>query len=345
MLNFILHFEPFTSGFVIIKNLVSMKYLLLMVLLLPINSCRKKSINCAVECETQTEELLFQAGFKNTKLTNGAYKNVDFSGTDTDFLEKNDWQTFKGHSKIGFVEIGYEDGTDSQRKASIVDDPDNSGNDVLKFQLFEPHIKEGSNHKGRIQLSVHDNNCIKEIHQTVKLKLHPDLAYFEQRSGPLFWFTLFEFWNNGAWTKEKNPFRVSVNLYKEEGVGNAINFRVKSDFQKCRTCKWKEVWGETASSFPLVYGVWMEIELYIKEGHENSGRFYMAITPENGSKKVLFDIQNTTQHPKEKCADGFSHFEAMKIYTSEDNINYMKDGNKTLALFWDDWKLHINKTP
>jgi len=322
-----------------------MRYFVFIMLIIPLISCRKKSTNCGLDCGTQVEEQIFQTGFKNTVLTNGEYENVDFSGTDPDYIGNNDWSTFISHSKIGFVEIGYEDGDDSQRKASIVDDPDSTGNEVLKFQIFEPHVKEGSNRKGRVQLAVHDNNCIKEIYQTVKLKLHPDLAYYEDRSDRLFWFTLFEFWNNGAWTKEKYPFRVSVNLNKEDGVGSPINFRVKSDFQKCRTCKWKEVWGETATSFPVVYGEWMEIELYIKEGDENNGRFYMSVTPENGSKTVLFDLYYTTQHPKEKCADGFTHFEAMKIYVGEDDINYMNDANKELAIYWDDWKLSQNKTP
>lgn len=322
-----------------------MKYLILIITILFLFSCRRKSTNCGVECGAQTEELIFQTGFKNTVLTNGEYDNVDFSGTDPDYSAKNSWEDYKSHSNIGFVEIGYEDGDDSQRKASIVDDMDSAGNKVLKFQIFEPHIKEGSDYKGRVQLSVHDNNCIKEIYQSVKLKLHPDLAFYKQRSDRLYWFTLFEFWNNGAWTKEKYPFRVSINLNKEEGIGSDINFRVKSDYQKCRTCKWKEVWGETNGSFPVVFGEWMEIELYIKEGDENNGRFYMAVTPENGTKQILFDIHNTTQHPKEKCADGFTHFEPMKMYIGEDDINYMKDKNKELSIFWDDWKLFINKTP
>lgn len=322
---------------------ISVSYLTFSILLLI--SCKKKSKNCGLDCGAQTEELIFQTGFKNTVLSNGEYKNVNFSGLDPDFSNNNDWDAFKNHSKIGYVEIGYEDGNDDQRLASIVDDPDSLGNKVLKYQLLEPHIKEGSNYKGRVQLSVHDNNCIKELYQKVKLKMHPDMAHFKERTERLYWFTLFEFWNNGAWTKEKYPFRVSVNLFKEEGIGSELNFRVKADYQKCRTCKWNEVWGETATSFPIVYGEWMEIELYLKEGDGGSGQFYMAVTPYGGSKNVLFNIQNTTQHPKEKCADGFTHFEAMKVYTSDDNINYMNNANKELSLYWDDWELFVNKQP
>lgn len=318
-------------------------YLLVFTLMVALVSCKKESINCGVDCGTPFEELLFQTGFDGTIITSGEYENDNLSGTDPNFGSTSTWSDFKDHAKIGFVEISYEDGNDGQRKASIVDDPDSVGNAVLKYQIFEPHIKVGSNHKGRIQLAIHDNNCIKEIHQTVKLKLHPDLVEFQNRSDRLYWFTLFECWNNGAWTKEKYPFRVSVNLFKEEGAGMPINFRVKSDYLK--NSNWKEVWGETATSFPVTYGEWMEIELYIKEGDMNNGRFYMAVTPENGTKTVLFDISNTTQHPEEKCADGFTHFEAMKMYLGEEDINYMKDANKDLAIYWDDWKLYLSKAP
>jgi hypothetical protein len=313
--------------------------------LLGATSCRKDSVNCERDCGTQAEELLFQTGFEQTTLTNGEYENAVFAGADPSLVIPNDWEGLQAHPKIGFVEIGYESGDDLQRKASITDDPDSLGNAVLQYRLVEPHIREGAKRKGRVQMSLHDNNCISEIYQTVRLKLHPDMAYFEQWSERIYWLTLFEFWNNGAWTKEKNTFRVSVNLFKDAGVGEPLHFRAKSDYQNCRTCAWKEVWGETATAFSLLYGEWMEIELYLKEGDAGDGRFYMAATPAHGNKTVLFDIHNTTQHPDEDCPDGFTHFEPMKMYTSEENIDYMKDGSKEFSIFWDDWRLYLNKQP
>ena len=71
----------------------------------------------------------------------------------------------------------------------------------------------------------------------------------------------------------------------------------------------------------------------------------MAVTLEDGTKTVLFDINHTTQHPDEKCADGFTHFETMKMYLGETDINYMTEANKELSIFWDDWQLYINKAP
>jgi hypothetical protein len=159
------------------------------------------------------------------------------------------------------------------------------------------------------------------------------------------WLTLFEFWNNATWSNEKHHFRVTVNLFKDaEGPVDEIHFHAKADHQSCSFCDWKNDWEEEATNFAIPFGTWMEIELYLLEGNEDNGRFYMAVTTEGQEKIVLFDITNRTQHEKEKCPDGFTHFQPMKLYTSGDVIEYMADGNKSLELFWDDWKLYKNKS-
>lgn len=303
-------------------------------------------MNCNVPC-TYDEELLFQTGFNNTTLNNGEYKNAVFSGTDLSLSEKNSWENFVENPSVGFVEIGYEDGEDNQRIAKIETDPDDATNQIMSYQILEPHIKEGSHYKGRVQLSVNNNQCIKEIYQTVKLKLHPDMEHLTQWSERMPWLTVFEFWNNATWSNEKRTFRVTVNLFKDaEGPVDALHFHVKADHQKCNWCEWKSDWEEEATHFAIPIDEWMELELYLLEGDENNGRFYLAVTPESsGTKTVLFDITNRTQHEKEKCPDGFTHFQPMKMYTSDAVINYMKESNKQLKFYWDDWKIFKNKKP
>lgn len=319
------------------------KLIFFVFVLTSISACRHKSVNCDVAC-SYDEELLFQTGFNGTTLTNGEYQNAEFSGTDVDLSDHASWENFIEHEDIGYVEIGYEDGNDAQRKAQITTDPDSAANQVLSFSIAEPHIKEASHYKGRVQLSVNENKCVREIYQTVRLKLHPDMAYLKEWDERMPWLTLFEFWNNATWSKEKNIFRVTVNLFKDlEGPVDAIHFHVKADHQKCKVCEWKGDWEQEATNFSVPFGEWMNIELYLKEGDDNNGRFYMAVTPETGSKVVLFDLTKRTQHENEKCPDGFTHFQPMKLYTSDKVIEYMKAGNKKLEIFWDDWKLYRNK--
>lgn len=326
-----------------------MKHLLLTLplLFLTFISCKKKSINCGVECGSQTEELLFQTGFKNTILTNDDYSKVNLSGNDSDIDSLSAWDVFQSHEKIGKIQISYEDGNDDQRIAKIIEDPDQPGNDVLYFEIKEPHIKAGGDHKGRVQLNLYDNQCIKEIYTRVKLKLHPDMAHLLEYEERLTWMSLFEFWNNADWTKEKYPFRVTVNLFKDEkGPVDQLRLHVKGDHKNnCKLCNWHVDWEEENNSFAVPFGEWMDIEIYLKEGDENNGRFIMAVTPESGTKQTLFDITNNTQHLKEKCADGYTHMQPLKLYTGEKYINYMKNDNKKIAVYWDDWQFWVNKQP
>jgi hypothetical protein len=258
-------------------------------LMLAWSSCDKKSTNCGLACATE-EELLFQTGFNNTTLTNGAYENVTFSGIDAEFSEKNNWDEFVANPSVGYVEIGYEDGEDHQRIAQIVPDPDELSNQALSFKLIEPHIKEGSNKKGRVQLSVNENQCIKEIYQTVRLKLHPDLAYLMEWEQRMPWFTVFEFWNNATWSNEKKTFRVTVNLFKDaEGPVDEIHFHAKADHQACNVCEWKADWEEEVFKPEFDFKFHsdrLEKLEFEKKQRSNSGLFRVVLT-----KKSCFSMR------------------------------------------------------
>lgn len=319
--------------------------LLASLLALGLSACKKESINCGVPCD-YTEDQLFQTGFQGTSLSNGSYNNVELSGSNPDFMTLNTWAGLNEHPNIGEVWINYEDGDDRQRLASLVED-DSLGNPVLKFQIMEPHISEGRRKKGRVQMEVSGNQCIREIYQTIRIKFDEDLAYLMQWEERVSWLSIFEFWNNADWTQEKFPFRITVNLFKKEtGPVEEMHFHVKGDFKKnCKRCSWNVDWEEENTDFTIPFGEWMDVELHLREGDQSSGKFFMAITPENGNRQVIFDISNRTQHENETCPDGFTHFQPLKWYTGEDLINYMQEGNKELSVYWDDWKLYLNRAP
>ena len=316
----------------------------LLALLLYTTACRKNSQNCGLECSLQ-EEMLFQTNFEGTLITNEG-NSARLSGTDLSLDSLSDWAALEAHPNIGSVNIYYEDGDLTQRFADITTDPENPNNKVLHFKISEPHIDAGGGkEKGRVQLNLSDNQCIKEYYQTVKLYLHPDMAYLKQWQEEITWLSLFEFWNNANWTGEKHPFRVTVNLVKTEtGVTDDLYFQVKGDHQS-PFGKWQDDWRVTAEDFSVPFGQWMELELYIREGNADNGRFYLSVTPEGGPKTVLFDLTNNTQHSKEKCPDGFSHFHPLKLYTSDRLIKFMNDNGKNLDIYWDAWKVYLNREP
>lgn len=307
-------------------------------------SCKHKSVNCGKACD-DNEELIFQTGFNNASISNIEGSWYDIHGIDRQYTELNNWDALDENHAIGDFKINCGDGNDSQRWAKIMQDPADATNNVLAFRIIEPHQKEPGKMKGRVQVDLNGNNCIYEFYETVRLYLHPDMNYLKEWDEKFSWLSLFEFWNNANWTKEKHPSRVTVNLRKNDtGKVDALYFNAKSDNYK-GLGRWETNWEQTATSFPVQIGSWMDIEVYIKDGDENSGRFYMAVTPQGGEKQVVFDITNFTHHPKEKCPDGFSEIHALKFYTSEELINYMKSGNKHLEIYWDDWKIYRNFRP
>jgi len=287
----------------------------LIIILIIFFSCNHSSVNCGKECD-DNEELLFQSGFNNATITNIEGSWYDIHGIDTQYTEHNDWDTFEENPAIGDFKINCGDGNDSQRWAKILKDPTDATNNILGFRIIEPHQKEPGKMKGRVQVDLNSNSCIKEFYQTVRLNLHSDMDYLKKWDEKFSWLSLFEFWNNANWTDEKYPFRVTVNVRKETtGKVDVLYLNAKADRYK-GFGNWEVVWENTALDFALPIGEWMDIELYIKEGDQNNGRFYIAITPQGGEKQIVFNITNYTQHPKEKCPDGFSEIHALKFYTS-----------------------------
>jgi hypothetical protein len=57
---------------------------------------------------------------------------------------------------------------------------------------------------------------------------------------------------------------------------------------------------------------------------------------------IFLTIKNYTQHPKETCPDGFSEIHPLKLYTSQELVEYMKQNNKKLQIYWDNWKVWRN---
>jgi len=85
------------------------------------------------------------------------------------------------------------------------------------------------------------------------------------------------------------------------------------------------------------------MEYRYKEGDKDNGKFWMSITPDGGSKQVVFDITNYTHNTKDPAPNGVTGFSPMKLYTSREIVGFMKDQDKTLQIYWNDFKLWLTK--
>lgn len=286
--------------------------------------------------------LIFRSGFEagSTGVANPACIS-DITGTDQSVATPNNWVTdLEGYSKFGSFYFQYEGGGCSAINASIVTDPTKSGNKVLQYWMGG---LEGTLGKGRVQANMHNNaNDLNEIYYKFRFYLHPDLELLKQIPQPMTWLTMAEFWNQPSWTSgTQYPYRVSLNLSKPAGGGSGqkLYFRVtgqRTPVTGSDEGTFDTVWTHWNLDTSIPTGQWLTAEIYYKKGNAQNGRFYFAITPAGGTKKVIFDIVDWTYDPNSTISTGLTHFHPFKWYTAQSTANFVSQRGGALQILWDD---------
>jgi hypothetical protein len=292
-------------------------------------------------------ELIFQSGFEPGSEVISRNGDADIIGIDKSFSDHNDWvNDFDNHPNIGNFNLQYQGGDSTMRYAKIIAEPGNQSNHVLKFWLDAPNV-EGK--KGRIQANIYGNTGIFEFYQSVRVFLHDDFNTVRQFPGIISWLTIAEFWNNITWSQSV-PYRFRITL----GIGKPVEAESDLcfilDAQDCQlfedgSQKYTTVWSESNETVKIPIGKWFTLDLYYKEGNNETGKFFLVMTPDGGQKQVIFDIKKITHNTEDPNPDGVGDFNPIKLYTSKDLISFMKSKGKTLQIYWDDYRLWKDKRP
>ena len=301
-------------------------------------------------------ELMFNSGFEpGTAIYSNNPQFSGFKGVDLSVPKPNDWlNDFLKRPDMVKFEVDYEQGDSTKRSADIVPDPVNPNNKVLRFSIFKPNVVLPESQvrvingivfdkKARIQMDMYGRG-LKEVFQSVRLYLPPDFNILvnSEFPGEGDWITLFEVWNRTA--AYDYPFRFGIGLNKGAyKVGSPLYYRAEA--QKIVDKKFVNIWSRVNTAFPVPIGKWVTLEYYIKEGHKDTGRFYFAVTPDGGSKTVVFDLKGDTCHPDDPNPDGLFLINPLKLYTSGHLVDVMNAAGGTMQVYWDDFKFWKNKKP
>lgn len=292
-------------------------------------------------------ELIFQSGFEGDCRIVGTDDRQDIAGADKTLAVRNDWVTdLDNHPNIGNFNLQYEGGDSTMRAARIIAEPGNPSNHILQFWLKEPNV-HGT--KGRIQGNLYGNKGIREFYQQERIFLHDDFNAVRKYPQKIHWLTIAEFWNNITWSQTvPYRFRITLGIGKLTEGEDDLHFIL--DAEDCQLFadnrqKYTTVWAETNKDVSIPIGQWFTLEYYFKEGDNNTGRFYMAITPTGKRKQVVFDVRKITHNTEDPHPDGVGEFNPIKLYTSKELIRYMSGQGKALQIYWDDLKLWKDKTP
>lgn len=297
-------------------------------------------------------QLIFQSGFEGSSRVvqdsnsddHGAYMEY-ITGFDNTYREKSNWdKDWAATVRNGRMQIQYTGGNSAKRYAQVVPEPGNPANHVLKFWLNDSWPASENQEKARIQANIYGiKNGFKEFYQSVRVFLTEDFTLLQNYPGSIRWLTLSEFWNNEWWVAgEKNGFRITLGIGKSVAEKSALHFILEAEITGQ-----KLVWraDPKSSNVAVPVGQWFTMDYYLKEGNAETGRFYLAITPDGGKKQVVYDMHNFTHATTDTSPNGVTGYNPAKLYTSKDVVAFVKAQGKTLQVYWDDFKLWKNKRP
>lgn len=262
-------------------------------------------------------------------------------------LQGGDVANDTASSYPGALSVQYQGGNADQRIAEVVADPSDPGNRVLQFRLREANVSDSSGLpvKGRVQLNAYniEPTTARELRLSTRVFLASDIDLLRQLRATFDWLTLSEWWNDAGWTGQAYPFRVSIDIVKVSSRrGSPLNFRASAQTLDPATQNWnRTVWQITNRSVQVPTGRWVTLEYAYLEGNASTGRFYMAMTPDGGARTVLFDVRSWTHHPDDPAPDGLTHVNPLKLYTSKQVIDHVRNAGGTLSVYWDDLSFRL----
>jgi hypothetical protein len=306
----------------------------------------------SVTKEPPKSELVFQSNFENTRVVTVPGTNdhgvllEKLVGSGDGVLAKSNWdQDWKPVLANDSVGVQYTGGNRSQRYAEVVTDPTNPNNKVLKYWLHDGWQADSNLEKARIQTNIYGvREGFKEFYQSVRVYLSDDFNALKNYPDNIPWMTISEFWNNEWWSGgNQYGFRITLGIGKPAGTVDKLNFILDAEETPGRRHVWKMDPSITNVAVPI--GKWFTMDYYYKEGNAETGRFWLAITPDGGSRRVVFDVHNFTHHTQDPSPAGLTEYNPMKLYTAPKYVRHVAQQGKTLQVYWDDFKLWKNKQP
>jgi hypothetical protein len=296
--------------------------------------------------KTSASTLLFHSNFEGTSKVIPDTTRPEiiglYTGVDNTLGFPNNWDT-DIKSRFGSLYLFYEGGTDADRSAKIIAEPGNPNNHVLKYTIV--NAKALNDTKGRVQTQfiTEGFSGIKGYTQSVRIFFPPsfgNLKNFPQKIGAsqwvnqVDWFSLFEIWDSNK-SEANTKFRATLAIDKEAGNNEELYFSLQGDDNNPTGVRFNTKWFEANTKIPIPINQWFTLFLDYTEGLGANGSMKMWIQIDGGKKQVLFNIQNNTCHSNDTKLDGFEDVSVMKFYCSKNIVNYMKNLNAPLEVYWD----------
>lgn len=277
----------------------------------------------------------FASDFDNVKLDKNAKKFISLE--DSLNIESNlAAHKEKSHGKFW---IFYETVDLTKAKAEIVDAPLRNETKALHFHINEPNvIKNGNVEKARVQMQFLKEPGFKSFVNEVSVFLPKKMQVINDIPKPIKRFTLQEYWNDPV-TLEGSVFTIKVGMEKK--TNGKMYMRLSS--RDYYDSKFHEVDYFKNEDWLVPFGVWFSLKTEIVEGDEYTGHVKLSVKKQSDDDyTVLIDTTARTMSRvyalKQKEPHGFTSLHALKLYTSKELVEWMRELNTPLDVYYSNWK-------
>jgi len=276
-----------------------------------------------------TDELYFQGNMENVTIST-INDEIEFEGWDE--LKNHEYVYSFGISNIGAIPFAFQE---------IVPDPADAGIKTLHAVILNDDPDVSGTTRAQASLRFADGVDLQVYHTSHRIRLSPDIAHFENYGSSIVWFAIVEIWNKHVdeWTGDNSgSARWNLSILKETGVGKPLYWRAKAEYMQPERA---DLWREYNRDVPVPIGEWFTLDVYMKRGEGENGKFKITITPDGGSPEVIFDISNSTMYPGHPEIPLYS-WQPFKLYLDDTYLDWMSEQGKVVSAWYNDFKWYKN---
>ncbi|MEN0110186.1 MAG: hypothetical protein AAF805_05645 [Planctomycetota bacterium] len=256
-----------------------------------------------------------------------------------------EWDALNRHSRIATARVYFAGNPAAAQLVALAADPAEPANRTLRFRVDGANEVTPVTRKCRVQFDLYRLRGVRTLYHRQRMRLGEGFTTLRGYEAGFRWMTLAEYWNEGNWQPDDWPwpFRVSVNLIRDPGPNQPLRFSLHGqDKDKRRRDGWSTVWGQENDEVEVPTETWVTTEMYFRDGDDRTGRFVMAMTPDGGERRIVFNVTAWMHNPasdqplSEATLWGCN---PMKLYTSERTADHARARGQTLDIHWDDFRV------
>ena len=138
--------------------------------------------------------------------------------------------------------------------------------------------------------------------------------------------------------------RITININKEEGIDAPLYWHMHAQ-NRISKGDWNTIWDGGDKTVPVPIQEWFTLHVDLQEGCAETGWLRVRITLDDGTEYTIVDETQITQHPEDPIPDGFGAFNPLKLYTSSQTIDWVRNNGEDLVILWDDFYLYQGTQP